>query len=125
MLEIKNVVVDSIHNIMYDVPYLRTKRLNSKVLTVKNLIPEKINSLRMTYGSYAYLENIDKEKYEIFILHGCARTYHSKKRIKKKWQKRYHYIQFLLVDKKEFNSLGLDFDGDTCTIAYKEKSNGI
>ena len=125
MLEMKNVIVDSIHNIMYDVPYLPKRLLNSKVLTVKNLVPEKINSLRMTYGSYDYLENIDKEKYQIFVLHGSARTYHGKKRIQKKWRKRYHYIQFLLVDKEEFNSLGLDFDGDTCTIAYKEESNGI
>ena len=121
MKEMKNVVVDSCHNIMYDVPNF-PKRLNSKVLTVKNLAPEKINSLRMTYGSYAYLENIDKEKYEIFVLHGSARTHHRNKRIQKKWKKRYHYTQFLLVDKEEFNSLGLDFDGDICTIAYKEEN---
>ena len=117
----KNVIVDSIHNIMYDVPYLPKRSLNSKILTAKNLAPEKITSLRMTYGSYAYLEDIDKEKYQIFVLHGSARTYHGKKRIKKKWNKRYHYIQILLVDKEEFNSLGLDFDGDTCTIVYKEE----
>lgn len=119
MTKMKNVVVDSIHNIMYDVPTF-PKRLNPKILTAKNLAPEMINSLRMTYGSYAYLEDIDKEKYEIFTLHGCARTYHGKKRIKKKWIKRYHYFQFLLVNKEEFNSLGLDFDGDTCTVVYKE-----
>lgn len=122
MTKIKNVMVDSCHNLMYDLyDYpISPKRLNPKILTVKNLRPEKINSLRMTYGSYAYLENIDKEKYEIFILHGSARTYHRNKRIQKKWRKRYHYIQVLLVDKEEFNSLGLDFDGDTCTIIYKE-----
>ena len=117
MQEMRNVVV--YNNVMYDVPTF-PKRLNLKVLTVKNLVPEKINSLRMTYGSYAYLEDIDKEKYEIFVLHGSTRTYHRNKRIQKKWRKRYHYFQFLLVDKKEFNSLGLDFDGDTCTIIYKE-----
>ena len=120
MQEMKNVVVDSIHNIMYDC-FTFLKRLNSKVLTVKYLAPEKISDLRMTYGSYEYLENIDKEKYEIFVLHGSTRTYHRNKRIQKKWRKRYHYIQFLLVDKKEFNSLGLDFDGDTCTIVYREE----
>ena len=124
MTKMKNVVVDSCHNIMYDVPYL-PKRLNLKLLTAKYLAPEKITSLRMTYGSYAYLEDIDKEKYQIFVLHGSARTYHRNKRIQKKWRKRYHYIQILLVDKEEFNSLGLDFDGDTCTIVYKEENNGI
>lgn len=124
MTKIKNVVI--YNNIMYDcgVPY-HAKKLDTKILTAKNLAPEKINSLRMTYGSYAYLEDIDKEKYEIFTLHGYARIYHGKKRIKKKWKKRYHYTQFLLVDKEEFNSLGLDFDGDTCTVVYKEESNGI
>lgn len=122
MQKMKNVMIDSCHNIMYEVPYPRTKRLNPKVLTVKYLAPEKINSLRMTYDSYDYLENIDKEKYQIFVFHGCKRTYHRNKRIQKKWRKRYNYIQNLLVDKKEFNSLGLDFDGDTCTIVYKEEN---
>lgn len=117
MTKIKNVVI--YNNIMYDVPYF-TKRLTPKLLTAKYLAPEKVNSLRMTYGSYDYLENIDKEKYQIFVLHGCTRTYHRNKRIQKKWRKRYHYTQFLLVYKEEFNSLGLDFDGDICTIAYKE-----
>lgn len=114
MTKIKNVMVDSCHNLMYDLyDYpISPKRLNPKILSVKNLRPEKINSV--------YLEDIDKEKYEIFILHGSARTYHRNKRIQKKWRKRYHYIQILLVDKEEFNSLGLDFDGDTCTIIYKE-----
>lgn len=119
MTKMRNVLVISYNNIMYDIPNF-TKILNPKVLTVKDLVPKKINSLRMTYGSYAYLEDIDKEKYEIFVLHGCAKNYHGKKRIKKKWNKRYHYTQNLLVDKKEFNSLGLDVDGDTCTIVYKE-----
>lgn len=117
MTKIKNVVV--YNNIMYEYPTF-PKRLTTKLLTAKYLAPKKVNSLRMTYGSYAYLEDIDKEKYEIFVLHGSTRTYHGKKRIKKKWKKRYHYFQFLLVDKEEFNSLGLDFDGDTCTVVYKE-----
>lgn len=122
MTKIRNVVV--YNNIMYDVPYL-PKKLGPKLLTAKNLVPEKVNSLRMTYGSYDYLEDIDKEKYQIFVLHGSTRTHHRNKRIQKKWIKRYRYIQFLLVDKEEFNSLGLDFDGDICTIAYKEEINGI
>ena len=117
MTKIKNVVV--YNNIMYEYPTF-PKRLTTKLLTAKYLAPEKVNSLRMTYGSYAYLENIDKEKYQIFTLHGSTRTHHRNKRIQKKWIKRYHYTQFLLVDKEEFNSLGLDFDGDVCTIAYKE-----
>lgn len=119
MQEMRNVVVDSCNNIMYDFPTF-PKRLNLKVLPVKILMPEKISDLRMTYGSYDYLEDIDREKYRIFALHGSTRTYHRNKRIQKKWRKRYHYIQLLLVDKKEFNSLGLDFDGDICTIIYKE-----
>lgn len=124
MTKIRNVVV--YNNIMYecDVPYL-AKKLNPKLLTAKYLAPEKITNLRMTYGSYDYLENIDKEKYKIFTLHSVARARHRNKRIQKKWRKRYHYTQFLLVDKEEFNSLGLDFDGDTCTIIYKEEINGI
>ena len=120
MTKMRNVVVESCNNVMYDLSSF-SKRINPKVLTVKNLVPEKINSLRMTYASYAYLEDIDKEKYEIFTLHSATRTHHRNKRIQKKWRKRYHYTQFLLVDKEEFNSLGLDFDGDTCTIAYKEE----
>lgn len=117
MTKIKNVVV--YNNIMYEYPTF-PKRLTTKLLTAKYLAPEKINSLRMTYGSYDYLEDIDKEKYQIFTLHGSTKTHHRNKRIQKKWIKRYHYTQFLLVDKEEFNSLGLDFDGDVCTIAYRE-----
>lgn len=118
MTKIKNVVV--YNNIMYEYPTF-PKRLTTKLLTAKYLAPEKVSSLRMTYGSYAYLEDIDKEKYQIFTLHGSTRTHHRNKRIQKKWIKRYRYTQFLLVDKEEFNSLGLDFDGDVCTIAYKEE----
>ena len=117
MTKIRNVVV--YNNMMYEYPIF-PKRLNLKLLTAKYLAPEKITNLRMTYGSYDYLEDIDKEKYEIFTLHSVTRAYHHNKRIQKKWRKRYHYTQFLLVDKEEFNSLGLDFDGDICTIAYKE-----
>ena len=118
MTKIRNVVI--YNNIMYEYPIFPKRRLYPKLLTAKYLAPEKITNLRMTYGSYAYLEDIDKEKYEIFTLHSATRTHHRNKRIQKKWRKRYHYTQFLLVDKEEFNSLGLDFDGDTCTIAYKE-----
>jgi len=117
MTKIKNVVV--YNNIMYEYSTF-PKRLTTKLLTAKYLVPEKVSSLRMTYESYAYLEDIDKEKYQIFTLHGSTRTHHRNKRIQKKWIKRYHYTQFLLVDKEEFNSLGLDFDGDVCTIAYRE-----
>ena len=118
MTKIKNVVI--YNDIMYEYPTF-PKRLTTKLLTAKYLAPKKVNSLRMTYGSYDYLEDIDKEKYQIFVLHGSTRTHHRNKRIQKKWIKRYRYTQFLLVDKEEFISLGLDFDGDVCTIAYKEE----